>query len=241
MAKFRAKPAQKAFYQIFDQLCRTRQAWEAWADFVTMFATAISNTVDRQQAPSREERYLQIINRYPPEEQRLFPQLAEATVDALESNQEQDFLGGLYMGLGLGSHWHGQFFTPYSLCVLMAQTTLDDAGGHIAAEGWTSCADPACGAGATLIAAANELRRQGINYHHHVLFVGVAAMMCYIQVSLVGCPGYIVVGNSLTTPVTGHPLFPIQQKGLDIWYTPLFFISTWHWRRVAVQMKEFLK
>lgn len=127
----------------------------------------------------------------------------------------------------------------------MAAVTLLDAKEHVAAQGWMSCADPACGAGATLIAAAGEFRRQGINYHQQVLFAGqdldsVAAMMCYIQLSLMGCPGYVVVGNSLTTPMTGHPLIPTHQDGLEIWYTPLFFSAAWRWRRVAVQMGQFL-
>lgn len=69
-----------------------------------MFASAISNAVDRQQAALREERYMQRIARYPPEDQLLFPQLADATVEALEADQEQDFLGELYMSIGLGSH-----------------------------------------------------------------------------------------------------------------------------------------
>ena len=47
-----------------------------------------------------------------------------------------------------------------------------------------------------MIAAANHLRRKNMNYHHHVLFIGqdvdrVAGMMAYIQLSLLGCPGYI--------------------------------------------------
>ena len=60
-------------------------------------------------------------------------------------------------------------------------------------QGWISVSDPACGAGALLIAFANECRRQHINYQTSVLFVAqdidfLAGCMCYIQLSLLGCP-----------------------------------------------------
>ena len=49
--------------------------------------------------------------------------------------------------------------------------------------------DSACGAGAMLIAFANAAKQYGINYQKQVLFVAqdidhTAAMMCYIQLSL---------------------------------------------------------
>jgi hypothetical protein len=36
-----------------------------------------------------------------------------------------DFLGELIMELELSSHWKSQFFTPYTLCELMARMTAD--------------------------------------------------------------------------------------------------------------------
>ena len=229
MPKFIPKEHQKPFVKIFEQLCRSRQPWQVWADFVTMFAIAISNSLDKERAEPRERRYLELATGYQPKEQQLITQLVTATVEALDTNQEQDFLGDLYMSLGMGNHWRGQFFTPYHLCQAMAEMSLVDADEQIRRQGWMSILDPACGAGATLIAAANTLRRAGINYQERALFVGqdidpVVAMMCYIQLSLLGCPGYVAVGNSLTNPLTGHPLLPECQSGgryLD--YSGLFY------------------
>src|SRR5699024_11833427 len=68
-------------------------------------------------------------------------------------------------------------------------------------------ADPACGAGALLVAFANECLRQKVNYQTSVLFVAqdidfTVGLMCYIQLSLLGCAGYVVIGDTLVRPST---------------------------------------
>jgi len=98
-----------------------------------------------------------------------------------------------------------------------------------------------------LIAAAQSCYDEEVNYQRDVLFVAqdvdpVVARMCYIQLALLGCPGYVIIGNSFTQPMTGHPLFPTTGKATpntpdaDIWYLPFFFTDIWHWRRAFVKM-----
>ena len=87
-----------------------------------------------------------------------------------------------------------------------------------------------------LIAAANVLRANKINYQRHALFVAqdidrIAGLMCYIQLSLLGCSGYVVIGDSITNPVVGEPLMPVEQPGQELWYMPMFFSSDWIHRR----------
>ena len=71
---------------------------------------------------------------------------------------------------------------------------------QIEKKGHISVNDPACGAGAMLIAFANVAKKHGINYQKQVLFIAqdidrTAAMMCYIQLSLLGCPAIVAVGD----------------------------------------------
>lgn len=61
-------------------------------------------------------------------------------------------------------------------------------------------------------------------------------MMAYVQLSLLGCPGYIVIANSLTNPVIGSPLQPAEQEGQEFWYTPLYFSQVWHYRRLYASL-----
>ena len=94
-------------------------------------------------------------------------------VVALEDNPEQDFLGELYMCLGLGNDHSGQFFTPYHICEVMSAVTTptEEFQQKIGDRGWVAVCDPTCGAGALLVAFANECRKKGINYQTNVLFV----------------------------------------------------------------------
>lgn len=119
----------------------------------------------------------------------------------------------------------------------MAEINANHLENEIENKGWVSVNDCACGAGATLIAMANTMRNHGINYHNHALFVAqdidrVAAMMCYIQLSLLGCAGYVVVANTLTNPLTGSTLSPAPNENQEIWITPMYVSDVWHFRRL---------
>lgn len=223
------RESQVEFQKVFSKLCNTKSSWQVWSDFVEMTAIAISNRFEIREKvkQEREERYLSIISQYSKSEQQIFPELVAILVTALERDQEQDFLGEMFMALELGSHWKGQFFTPYSLCKLMAAVSTADAKDRIAQKGWVSLNDPACGAGATLIAARNSLELAGIG-GSQAFFVGqdidrTAAMMCYIQLSLLGCAGYVVVADTLIHPVTGPLLWPNLTGHQDAWFMPLNF------------------
>lgn len=230
---------QKQIVKIIEGMSGRRSAWEIWQDFIVMSALAISNSVDREHRETREQEYMNRAARYAREEMEQFPAMLALVVDAMEENPDQDFLGDLFMCLGLGDQWKGQFFTPYCICKAMAKlNSKEQLEQEIAEKGWISVNDPACGAGALLLAFANETRERGINYQEKVLFVGqdidyLAGMMCYIQISLLGCPGYVVIGDTLAHPGTSldeRGLLP--RPGKNVWKTPMFFRDCWAWRQI---------
>lgn len=232
---------EKKFLDNFNQLCNRHHSWQVWQDFVDMSACAIANAVDRRPEVwrLREDSYLATVKRYSKEELNLISELLSITTLALEENPAQDFLGKFYMQLDFGSGWHGQFFTPWHIAELMARITVgDDLKGRIEKDGYVSVCDTCCGAGCMLMAFANVCKDEmDVNYQQSVLFVGqdvdpVVAKMCYIQISLLGCPGYVVVGNSLSEPVCGSTMEPQYKKPENIWFTPLYFINAWMLRRI---------
>ena len=111
-------------------------------------------------------------------------------MEALDDEPDQDFLGEMFMGLNLGNHWKGQFFTPYNICRMMSEITVTDLEARIEKNGWVGIHDPCCGAGALLIAARNTMVRNKLG-PAVALYVAqdidrTAALMCYLQLSLFG-------------------------------------------------------
>lgn len=227
--------SRKEFLRVFNQLTYRHRSWDVWRDFIVMYACALSNPVDKEHYEERESLYLRTIKKYNKQEQPLFSELAAYTVMALEENPEQDFLGSIYMSLNLGNQHNGQFFTPYHVCELMAEVTMQDSVLKTEKEGYLTINDPCCGAGATLIAgvhaAKKRLEKAGYNYQNHILVVAqdidqTVALMCYIQLSLLGVAGYVKVGNSLTDPITEN------DSKENYWFTPMYFFPVWSMRRL---------
>lgn len=237
--------ARKEFLKAFNRLTYRHRAWDIWRDFITMFACSISNPLDKTNYDEREKMYMKTIRKYNKQEQAIFPELAAHTVMALEENPEQDFLGGIFMELNLGNGSHGQFFTPYHVCDLMAKVAMGDGViKEVKEKGYITINDSCCGAGATLIAGIHEARRQlekeNLNFQNHVLIVAqdidmTVALMCYIQISLLGVAGFVKVGNTFTEPICDG------DSTENYWFTPMYFSDTWRMRRAFHKMDELLK
>lgn len=222
--------------------------WNIWQDFITMAAVSISNVLQNPHSAEREKMYERCASKYSVQELTTFAEILAEVAQSMEEYPDQDFLGELFMALGLGNEWAGQFFTPYSVCRAMSAMTIDNnIEERIAKQGWVSVNDPACGAGALLIAYANECKERGINFQTSVLFVAqdidtVAGLMCYIQLSLMGCPGYVVIQNTLTNPSTSFDargLLPHDNP--NVWYTQFYNSPIWQGRRFASQMDLLFK
>lgn len=216
----------KDFLAVFQKFNYRYSKWEVWNDFLYMAAASMAKVVPTPDREEREQRYLSTINKYPEELRDCFPEMLAIVTLALDANSEQDFLGSMYHRLQLHQEQKGQFFTPYHISHFMAEINMvgvDDE--EMQRKGYITVSDPACGAGAMLIAFANVAKAHGINYQKEVLFFAqdidfTAALMCYVQLSILGCPAIVIVGDSLVKP-DFHP-------DNDIWYTPFYYLN--HWR-----------
>lgn len=231
------RPEQKEFQKVFADLCDSKSSWQVWSDFVECAAIAISNTVDRESPDSieREARYKRIMSTYRESERVCFSMLFGIMGQALEENPDQDFLGEMFMALELGNHWKGQFFTPYNVCRMMAAMQITGSQEHVERKGWIGVQDPACGAGALLIAARNVFAAKGIGFRQALFMCQdidhVAALMCYIQLSLLGCAGYVVIADSICNPVCGNsPLLPTKREDQEFWFMPMIYDEVWQGR-----------
>lgn len=100
---------EKGFLTEFQKLSDARPSWQMWQDFVFMAACTYSNLVDERFREEREKEYLSCAGEYSKGELASIAQLLATTTVALLDNPAQDFLVDLYMNLGMGNHWKGQY------------------------------------------------------------------------------------------------------------------------------------
>ncbi len=226
----------KEFIKLFDNMCYHNglNRKSAWSDLVFIFACSISNPfeVRKDVKEKREKEFEQACERLGGKNNptTLLSYLFMAYVE----NPYQDFLGDLYMSLSMGEKSWGQCFTPYHVCALMAELTVENPEKAIEENGFVSISDPCVGGGAMLIAAAEILNKKGFDVSTQMIAVGqdidqAAVNMAYIQLAVIGCPAVLVCGNSLLEPYTGNPLFVDDND--NFWYTPSLYTDVWDKRR----------
>ena len=131
--------SQKNIVRLIEGLSGKYSRWDIWQDFIIMSAIAIANTMGGPQVKAREEIYRSRAEKYSAKELEVFADMLFEVVAELERDQEQDFLGELFMALGLGNEWKGQFFTPYDICRAMSAITYGpDMAARIEKQGWIS-------------------------------------------------------------------------------------------------------
>lgn len=217
-----SNPHQKELVKLLQKCGYRHHLYQVFADFVEVSAITLSSRFDWAAAQTREQRYLQITARYTPDEQKLFPQMFGEFVLAFD-HQPGDVLGTTFGELELGNSAAGQFFTPYHLCRLMASITVGSGDGMkaiIAHRGFVTASEPACGAGAMVVALCEAMSEAGINYQQqlHVSATDVdsrAAHMAYLQCSLMQVPAVVIIGNTLSGEVR------------ERWYTPAHCMGLW--------------
>lgn len=237
--------AEKEFKDLFLAKCGKLNGYQIWSNTMTAIACSISNAfdIDRDRIDRRKKEENHCVEQIGDPE--FIGTILGIITYALEENPDQDFLGKMFMSLELSSDMTGQFFTPYHVARMLAEVGIDQAKADIDQNGWAAINDGACGAGATLIGAVNALKERGINYQDKVCFIAndldrVTALMCYIQLSLLGCAGYVVVADSLSCPIIRKTLFPEEQKDQEFWYTPMWSDPIWICRR-SFNMNSLIK
>ena len=176
--------------------------------FVELSAIALSNVADPITKAGREKQYLSIVHQYKPEEFQQFPPLLGMLAMCLE-HETTDVLGRLYHRLDIHNLQSGQCFTPYPVCLAMAKMLVHDAKHLVEEQEFIRAQEPCVGSGAMVIALAQALRDEGINYQQrlHVTAIDldiVAVHMAYVQCTFLHIPALILHGDTLRGEVYGQ-------------------------------------
>lgn len=211
--------AYKALLNEIRSVARYKHRYDVFRDFVTMSAIALANAVRKRE--SREEEYLKLIGSYEKADQLAFPRLLGLLVQALEFGP-RDVLGTLYMDLELGSKDRGQFFTPFHISEFMAEIVHGEELESIE-KPFVTLSEPACGAGGMVLAFVKVMLKRGHNPAERLWVQCIdidrlAALMCYVQLSLWNVPAEVVVGNALSLDIR------------EVWHTPQHLLGLWEYR-----------
>lgn len=209
-----------AFKKTFRELAPYKHRYEVFRDFVTMAATSLHNAI--HQDPAREDEYLRIIAEYKKPDQLAFSKLLGCLVTALDEDP-RDILGPLYMELEIANKDAGQFFTPPEVSDLMANLTFSDELTKLEDQPFITASEPACGAGGMILSLVKVLIEAGHNPSQKIWVQAIdvdrmAALMCYIQLSLWNVPAEVIVGNTLSLEIR------------EVWYTPAHHMGLWKYR-----------
>lgn len=154
-----------------------------------------------------DDNYLKIMARYRNEGKvgtREADYYAKAMAQLMLAMQEtgEEYLGDLYMEYA-SSQFKGQFFTPWNICKMMSQLTRQER--ELPKDRTITVNDPACGAGAMLLAFGKDL---SFEENGRVLFIAQdidlhCCQMTALNLMFYNYNGVIIQGDTLSLSVYG--------------------------------------
>lgn len=223
----------KPWFKVFDQLCRRHDYITVFDDYLMMLLNWFANAEFKEQWFDRKKRYdekeLMLFNELYRELILMFQKEIDAGV------KWYDPFGQLYQALssrGKASKL-GQFFTPESLCDMIAQMNIDKERIE------QLVGDPACGSGRMLLAA------HSVNRTNHYVAQDLDKMCCMmtaINMALHCMSGVVIHGNTLSmenysywavsrVEVQENVFLPkiniITKEQYEEWHEKQLFISKW--------------
>lgn len=200
------------------RLSGSRSSYEVFCDWIKCSALAIAQTTIYSK--QRETQYLSTAKKYSNEELQVFANMLNLLTETME-DQMADILGDIFMQSGWGNKHTGQFFTPYCISRMMAKLVYSKT------DDIVSMNEPTSGSGGMIIAMADEMKSQGVDYQQKLRVVAQdldfnAFYMCFIQLSLYGIDAKCVQGNSLACA-------PYSVFDDNVMVTPMFILNGASW------------
>ena len=215
--KLRVNDEYKNFCKLLDFGQGKYDIRDVFRDFVIIFAITIKNSVLYEQ--DDEDIYLGIIKKYEKSEIEYFIKMICELINIYYSTKEiKDVLGEIYGQIGAISRASQQFFTPNYIAKAIGKMSISES--EINNREYIKIYDPACGSGVLTLSYMDGLKNNNIDYKNKTLTVArdidfICVCMTYIQFSIYGIPGIVVLGNTLINEVN------------KIFYTPEFALGEW--------------
>lgn len=217
-----------SFVKLLPKVEPARDPKEIFCDVCRIFSLSLRGvaTLDEKEKECIESQYMTFVEKYGKDGMEKVSVLFAYVIEALEKRR-CDFLGQIYERLNATVKAFAQFLTPLSVARLMAHVTFVD--GKPEHGKIISMDDPACGAGALLIEAAEAFiesgGRQGDLFIHGEDLDATACCISYVQFTLLGYPAVVRRMDTLAMKVMEGP-----------WYTMGYFAHGMPMRLLAEHM-----
>ena len=217
----------KEFLKRLQSISRSRSIHNTFSDWLEIAATSMhqlpyhSGELEKDEDFYRlEAKYMERIKSYSKDELTVFFELLWL-ITVTYHNSYGDFLGEVAGEENLLNKHSGQFFTPYHLCRAIAKMSFGNVEAQVKEKGIITVCEPAVGAGALVIASAEEVASQGIDPRAHLQFDCTdisrdAFNMAYIQLSALGLQAVVRHGNTLSNEYWESRPTP-QLRLFDCW------------------------
>lgn len=190
---------------MINEMSGARSAYTIFYDWIEMMALSIQNACslwEDQLYQKRENEYIELSKRYSSKELVTMCEMMAMLTEQYEEGFD-DILGDIFMKSGMGSSAAGQFFTPYHLSSLNSRLAISSI--QPDERGIYKINEPSSGGGGMIIALAEVMKENGINYQKKMDVVAQdldwkGVYMTYVQLSLLGIPALCVQGDTLRDP-----------------------------------------
>ena len=214
----------KDFVKTIEPLTRRHDRGKVFNDFLT--ATICSyhktnlQTKLQEQDEENEALYMATISKYTKDEINTFPKLSGIFIQSVHDDPYSADILGEYFTEHVTKGQNGQFFTPSSVCELMA--AMQGKPGTVHGK---TIADPACGSGRLLLAFA---KHNPANHFYGTDNSNTCAKMATLNFFINGLRGEVAWMNTLSMEWYGGwqinndglGILPIEKEQSVIWSKP---------------------
>ena len=181
---------------------------EIFFDWIKAMFYAYANSCNSDGYEDREEKFNRLAEKHGAKTMQIFYECQAELVMLFEEKGIDDYLGKIHHQLGVHNKMKGQFFTPFHIAKMMAETQVDQVIKKLKEEGKIKITDQACGSACLILAMLAVLKEKGINYQNKI-FINCsdldenAIQIAYIQLSLTGAAAKCENKNALTGEMFG--------------------------------------
>lgn len=174
---------------------------EIFFDWIKAMFYVYANSCNRDGYEDREEKFNRLAEKHGVKTMQIFYE-CQAELVMLFEKRIDDYLGKIHHLLGVHNKMKGQFFTPFHIAKMMAETQVSGVIKELE-KGKIKINDSACGSACLILGMLAVLKEKGINYQKRI-FINCsdldenAIQMAYIQLSLTGAAAKCENKNALT-------------------------------------------